>query len=141
MTSLLTLYSISLPQPLLNSKREGRNLRLPPLRIVLLEPTQQLLEHRIQLHRGVVPPHDRIAEPKQTLQHTQANTLVSVSVPRVKAGRVSMVIYNLPYHDSDREEGGSEKGLGLRDNNVGKEKKNSLSRFLQGWSEPKCKVP
>jgi hypothetical protein len=34
---------------------------------MLLESLQELLEHRIQLRRWLVPSHDRITEPQQTL--------------------------------------------------------------------------
>ncbi len=58
------LYPIPLPQPFLYDHREPRNLRMPPLWIMLLETAQKLLEHRVQLHRRVIPPHNRVAEPK-----------------------------------------------------------------------------
>lgn len=57
------LYTVTGPELLLYDGRERRHLSRPALGVVLLEATQQLLEHRVQLRRRVIPLDYCIAEP------------------------------------------------------------------------------
>ena len=58
------LHAVPVTELVLNDRREGRHLCGPACGVVLLEALQQLVEHHVQLLRGVVPLDDSITEPQ-----------------------------------------------------------------------------
>lgn len=62
------LHPISRRESFLDGWGKRSHLGLPPSNVVVPEPCQELLEHRVELWGRVIPPDDGVAEPQQTLQ-------------------------------------------------------------------------
>lgn len=70
-TASIQLDRVTLCEPLLYCRRERCDLSRPTVRVMLLKPVEELLEHIVQLHRRVVPANNGIAEPEQALRYSQ----------------------------------------------------------------------
>ena len=67
-TAQIASYAVARGETLLDNRGERRDLCGPSDRVMLLEAVEDRLEHAVQLRRWLIPAHDRVAEPQQTLQ-------------------------------------------------------------------------